>query len=93
VPHPSRRHQVQHPLQQAVAGAQDGYQHQLLAGEHRGVDVGERGCDLFLAERQVAHHLVAEQKRYFAQQLAELRGRGFAPAHQRELVLDQGVVE
>ena len=65
------RHQVEHALHQPVAGAQDRDEAQLLALDGRRVIVRQRRFDGFEGQRQVACHLVAQQQRNLAQQLAE----------------------
>ena len=72
---PRRRHQFEHAVENAVAGAQDRHQAQFLAGEHRNARAFERRLDLDLLERQVAGRLVAEQQADLAHQPAEFRGR------------------
>ena len=44
-------------------------------------------------ELEVAGHLVGEQQRDLAEQLAEARRRGVLVAHHRQLVLDQRVID
>ena len=74
------RHQVEHAIEQAVAGAQDRREHQLLAGEPCASWL-QRRLDVDRLEREVARHLVAEQHGDLAQELAEaLRGALPCPA-------------
>ena len=91
--HPRRRHQLQQPVRHADAGAQHRHDRELLAGDHRRVDLDERRGDAAGGHRQVAGDLVAHQQRDFAQQLAERARRGVPVAHVRQLVLDQRVIE
>jgi hypothetical protein len=77
----------------AVAGTQDRNEAQLLAGEHRQAGGFERGFDIGFFECQLAGRLIAEQEADLAHQLAEFRGAGVAPAHQRQLVLHQRVID
>ena len=53
----------------------------------------ERRLDMRRRELEVAGHLIGEKQRDLAQQLAEARRRRVLVAHQRELVLDEGVVD
>ena len=73
MPDPRRRHQVEHAVEDAVAGAQDRHQAQFLAGQHRHPGAFERRLDLGLLERQVAGRLIAEQQADLAHQPAEFR--------------------
>ena len=88
-----RRHEFEHAVEKADAGAQDRREHQLLAGDHRRLGHAERRLDLDHFDRQIARHLVAKQHADFVQQLAEALGRAPLVAHQRQLVLDQRMVD
>ncbi|MNS50263.1 hypothetical protein D3C72_829060 [compost metagenome] len=88
-----RRDQLDQAIAHAHAGAQHRHDGQLLAGDHRRIQLHQRRVDAARGQRQVARDLVAHQQRDLAQQLAEgARGR-FLVAHVRELVLDQRVIE
>jgi hypothetical protein len=50
MPNPRRRQQVEHPVENPVAGTQDRYQAQLLAGEQRKARALKRGVDLARGE-------------------------------------------
>ena len=86
-------HEVEHPFEQPVAGAQDRGEDQLLAGDLLRLHMRERRVDLHRLERQVARRLVADQRRRLAQELAEAARRGFLVAHDGELVLHQRVAD
>ena len=88
-----RGDEVEQAVEQAVAGAQDRHEHQLLALEEGCLHGADRRLDVAQLGRQVAQHLVAQQQRDLAQQRAELRRRRRLVAHQRELVRDQRVVD
>ena len=90
---PGRRHEVEHAIENAVAGAQDRNEAQFLAGQHRHWGAFERRLDVGLLERQVAGRLVTEQQADLAHQLAEFRGAGVGCAHQRQLVPHQRVID
>ena len=85
--------ELEDAVEEAVAGAQDRDEGELLALEDGGVHLGERGADGLHRHRQVAGDLVGEEEADLAQELAEARGRGVVLAHERELVLDQRVVD
>ena len=88
-----RGHQVEHAVEQAVAGAQDRDQADLLAGQQGCPHRLQRGLDLGRGERQVARDLVADQQGHLAHQAAELGHRGLLHPHQRQLVLHQRMVD
>ncbi len=88
-----RGHQIQHAVEEPYAGAQDGDDHQLLALELRCLDAGQGRLDPHHGEGQVAQHLIGQQQRDLAEELAELgRGRLLSP-HERELVPHQRVLD
>ena len=89
--HARERHQIEHALGQAEAGAQDRHDHQLLAVEQRRLHGLDRRLDMRLAERQVARGVVAQQQADLAQQAAEIGARRLLVAHLGELVLHQRV--
>ena len=84
--------QVQHAVHHAEAGAQDGDQSQLTAGQDLGAGQSHGGLDLDFLSRQVAGGLVAQQHGNLAYQIAELLGAGVAVTQQADFVLDQGMV-
>jgi len=91
VAHAGAGHHVEHAVQKAVARAQDGDQHQLLAVDDLAGHGFQRGFDLDVLQRHVARDFVGHQRGEFAQQAAEAVGARVLFAHQRELVLDEGV--
>ncbi|MGF6751030.1 hypothetical protein OKW36_006690 [Paraburkholderia sp. MM5482-R1] len=88
-----RRHQLEQAVRHADARAQHRHDRELLAGDHRRVDLDERRGDAARGHWQVAGDFVAHQQRDFAQQFAERAGRRVPVAHVRQLVLDQRVIE
>src|SRR5690349_21664672 len=76
VPDARRRQDLEHAVEDAVAGAEDRDQHDLLAVEHRRLDRRDRRLDLGHRRRQVAAHLVREQHADLAQEVAEVAGAG-----------------
>ena len=88
-----RGHQVEHAVEQAVAGAQDRQEAHLLAGQQGRLHRLQRGLDLGGGERQVARDLVADQQRHLAHQPAELGHGGLPHPHQGQLVLHQRMVD
>jgi hypothetical protein len=93
VRHARGRHQLQHAIEKADAGSQDRREHELFAGDHRRLHGLQRRFDVDHFERQIARDLVAEQHPDLVQELAEALGRARLVAHQRQLVLDEGVGE
>ena len=91
--HASGGHQVENAVDHAKARTQDGHDGEFLAGElfERGGSDG--GLDLDVFHRQVAHGLVAVKKREFAHELAELVGAGVFVAQNRQLVLDERMID
>ena len=71
---PGRGHQVQHAVQQAVAGAQDGDEAELLAGDGLALRRLQRRLDAHRLQRQVARGLVGHQQAELARQAAEAAG-------------------
>ena len=58
---PRGRHEVQHSVEQPVACPEDGYEAQLLAGEHRGLHRFQRRLDLTIGQCKIPRYLVAQQ--------------------------------
>ena len=73
--HAGERHEIEHALGEAEAGAQDRHDHQLLAVEQRRIHRLDRRLDPRLHQRQVARGVVAQQQPDLAQQAAEVRAR------------------
>ena len=76
--HPGRRHEIEHPFEQAVARAQDRDQRELLPRKEGRRHLGERRSDGAHLDGEVARHLVAKQQRNLGQELPELRGLGWS---------------
>jgi hypothetical protein len=93
VAHARPGHHVEHAVEEAVTGAQDGHKHQLLAVDDLAGHGFERGFDLHILQRHVARDLVGHQGAEFAQQAAEAVGAGVFLAHQGQFVLHQRVVD
>lgn len=93
VAHASGGYQVEDAVDHAEARTQDGHDGEFLAGKlfERGGSDG--GLDLDVFHRQVAHGLVAVKKREFAHELTELVGAGVFVAQDRQLVLDERVID
>ena len=85
--------QGQHTVHHAQAGAQNGHQGQLAAGQHIGVGHGDGSLDLHFFQGQVTGGFVAQQGCQLAHQLLEFLGAGGFVAQQADLVLHQGMVE
>ena len=93
VAHASGGYQVEDAIDHAKACTQDGNDGELFAGKLLKRCGGDGGLDLDVFHRQVAHGLVAVKKREFAHELAELVGAGVFVAQDRQLVLDERVVD
>lgn len=93
VAHASGGHQVEDAVDHAKARTQDGHDGEFLAGELLKRCGGDRGLDFDVFHGQVAHGLVAVKKREFAHELAELVGTGVFVAQDRQLVLDERVID
>lgn len=93
VAHASGGHQVEDAVDHAKARTQDGHDGEFLAGELLKRCGGDRGLDFDVFHGQVAHGLVAVKKREFAHELAELVGAGVFVAQDRQLVLDERVID
>ena len=93
VAHASGGYQVEDAIDHAEARTQDGHDGEFLAGElfERGGSDG--GLDFDVFHGQVAHGLVAVKKCELAHKLAELVGAGVFVAQDRQLVLDERVVD
>ena len=91
--HASGGHQVEDAVDHAKARTQDGHDGEFLAGElfERGSSDG--GLDFDVFHGQVAHGLVAVKKCEFAHELAELVGAGVFVAQNRQLMLDERVID
>ena len=84
-------HNTEHAFQNAVAGAQYGHKHQLLAVYDLGLHLLQRGFDFNALHRHVACDLVGQQHADLMEQGAKGVGRCVLAAHQRQLVLHQRV--
>ncbi len=91
--HASGGHQVENAVDHAKTGAQDRYDSELLAGKLFERVGSDGGLDLDVFHRQVAHGLVAVKKREFAHELTELVGAGVFVAQDRQLVLDERMID
>ena len=93
VAHASGGYQVEDAIDHAKARTQDGHDGEFLAGElfERGGSDG--GLDFGVFHGQVAHGLVAVKKCEFAHELTELVGAGVLVAQDRQLVLDERVID
>ena len=89
----SGRDQVEHAVEQAVAGAQDRDEDQLLALDGGRVHCRHRRLDGDHFQLDVARHLVAHEVGNLAQEPPEPGNGGLLVAHDGQLVLDQRVID
>ena len=87
------RHEGQDAVDHAEAGAQDGDDRDLLAGDLLARGLLERGLDLDVLEREVAHGLVALEDGQLGHELAEVLRGGVLVPQDVQLVLHEGVVD
>jgi len=87
------RHQHEHAVEEADAGAQDRREDELLAGDLRRLHRDQGRLDFHGLEGQVAGDLVREEHADLVQELAKTLRRARLVAHERQLVLDQGMVD
>ena len=93
VAHAGRGHQVEDAVDHAKTCTQDGDDGELLAGKLLKRGGGDGSLDFDILHGQVAHSLVAVKKRELAHELAELVGAGRLIAQDRQLVLDERMVD
>lgn len=93
VAHAGRGHQVEDTVDHAKACTKDGNDGELFAGKLLKRGGGDGGLDLDVFHGQVAHGLVAVKKREFAHELAELVGAGVFIAQDRQLVLNERMID
>ena len=93
VAHASRGYQVEDAVDHAEARTQDGNDGELFAGKLLKRGSGDGGLDLDVFHGQVAHGLVAVKKRELAHELAELVGAGLLVAKNRQLMLDEWMID
>src|SRR5690606_37647816 len=86
-------HEIEHAVEQPVAGAQYRGEDQLLSLQRRRLHRRQRCLDLDRRQLKVARHLVAQKQRYLAQQPPESRRRRLLLAHDGELVLLERVCD
>ena len=88
-----RRHEVEHAFENAAPRPQHRDEAELLAGERGRAHGGDGSLDVDHLCRQVAHDLVAEEQADLAQEPPKLPGRRLRAPHQRQLVLDQRMID
>ena len=85
--------QSNHLVNHAQAGPQDGNNGQLLAGEHMALCGCHRGLHFYFLQGQLPGCLVAHQAGDLADQFPELLNRGILAAQDRQLVLNEGMIQ
>ena len=93
VAHAGRGHQVEDAVDHAKARAQNGDDGELLAGKLLKRGGRDGSLDFDILHGQVAHGLVAVKKRKLAHELTELVGAGLLVAQDRQLMLDERVID
>ena len=93
VAHAGRGHQVEDAVDHAKTRTQDGDDSELLAGKLLKRGGGNGSLDFDILHGQVAHGLVAVKKRKLSHELAELVGAGLLVAQDRQLMLDERVID
>ena len=87
------RHEIEHAFRECHSAAQNGSKHQLLSGNSRRHHPRQRRFNFDIRQRQVSGHLVAQQHSDLFEEFAEGFRRDFLVADQRQLVLDQRVLD
>jgi hypothetical protein len=93
VPHPRRRDELRDALHHAESSAEDRHQRQLLARDLAARHPLKGRVDLDRLRRQVLGGLIGHEHRDLAHELLEVARAGLAVAEDRELVLDQRMIE
>src|SRR5207245_530684 len=93
VSHPRRRDELCDPLHHAEPRPEDRHQRQLLPRDLASAHPLERSLDLHWLGRQVLGGLVRHQHGDLAHELLEVARAGLPIAEDRELVLDERMVE
>ena len=88
-----RRDHVDDAAEHAEARAQDRHDADLLAREHLALALRDRRLDLDVLEREIARDLVRHEHGDLLEELAEILRARRLLAHERELVLDERVVD
>ena len=87
------RNERGHALYHAQTCTQDRDECQLMTGYDLGLCHADRGLHLDLLQGKVTGRLVADEHCGLGNQLTELLGTGVLIPHQRDLVLDQRMVD
>ena len=93
VAHAGRGHQVEDAVDHAKARAQNGDDGELLAGKLLKRGGRDGSLDFDILHGQVAHGLVAVKKRKLAHELTELVGADLLVAQDRQLMLDERMID
>ena len=91
--HAGRRHEVEDAIDHAKSCTQDRDDGDLFAGDALADRLLERGLDLDILEREVAHGLIALEDGKLGHELAELLRARVLVAQDVELVLHERVVD
>ena len=91
--HLGHRHKRLEPVYHSKTGAEDRYDGKLAPCNLLGGHLADRSLYLNIFKREVPGDLVTHQEGDFFEQFTEILGSGFFLAHDRQLVLDHGVVD
>ena len=83
----------QKTVEQAGARAQNRNEDELLAVDQAPCHLFEGRFDIDFMHRHLARHFVCHQRRHLGQQASKARRARRLPAHERELVLNQRMIE
>ena len=93
MPHARRRDQVEHAVDHAKPGTEDGHHRELLARHPLAARRADGGFDVHVGQRQIARCLVALEQGKLTHELAELLARGRFIAQDGKLVLHHRVID
>ena len=88
-----RGNHVDHRVHHAQTGTQNGHDSQLLARKDAALGRGDGSLNLDLLRREVSRGLIAHQGGNLAHQLAEFLDAGSLVAQNRQLMLNQRVIQ
>ncbi len=93
VTHAGGRQNTQHSVEDAVTGAQDGHEDDLLAVENLRRHFFERGLDGHGAQREIARDFVREKHADLLHERSKLSRTRLLLPHMSHLVCDERVID